>query len=164
MIMLIPTASPHNETLGHQIDYRYERGVEQAAQPSVRNSDIVSVLVSLRPTLKAAASTALAQQQADQALALSSPANVLGTLSAPQDYVTLSTGTSHWDAIAACETGGDWSANTGNGYSGGLQFDQSTWEAYGGLAYAPAAWMAAREQQIAVAEGMPASSWPNCYQ
>ena len=38
----------------------------------------------------------------------------------------------NWDAIAQCESGGNWSANTGNGYYGGLQFSQSTWEAYGG--------------------------------
>ncbi|NUU26104.1 MAG: hypothetical protein HOV68_32080, partial [Streptomycetaceae bacterium] len=39
---------------------------------------------------------------------------------------------STWDKVAACESSGDWSVNTGNGFSGGLQFTQSTWEEYGG--------------------------------
>ena len=43
---------------------------------------------------------------------------------------------STWNKVAACESSGDWSINTGNGYYGGLQFTQSTWEAYGGTAYA----------------------------
>ncbi len=43
-----------------------------------------------------------------------------------------------WDAIAGCEAGGNWAINTGNGYYGGVQFDQGTWEANGGLRYAPA--------------------------
>jgi len=62
------------------------------------------------------------------------------------------TGSGPWDRIAACESGGNWHTNTGNGYYGGLQFAQATWEATGGLQYAPRADLATREQQIAVAE------------
>jgi len=68
----------------------------------------------------------------------------------------------NWDAIAECESGGDWHINTGNGYYGGLQFAQSTWEANGGLAYAPRADLATREQQIAVASRLSLSAWPHC--
>ncbi|KFG77267.1 membrane protein [Streptomyces mutabilis] len=57
-----------------------------------------------------------------------------------------------WDAIAACESGGNWKANTGNGYYGGLQFAASSWVAAGGLQYAPRADLATRGEQIAVAE------------
>lgn len=57
-----------------------------------------------------------------------------------------------WDGIAACESGGNWSINTGNGYYGGLQFSSSTWASYGGTAYAARADLASRDQQIAVAE------------
>ncbi|WP_369179420.1 transglycosylase family protein [Streptomyces mutabilis] len=57
-----------------------------------------------------------------------------------------------WDAIAACESGGNWKANTGNGYYGGLQFAASSWVAAGGLEYAPRADLATRGEQIAVAE------------
>ncbi|WP_370318254.1 MULTISPECIES: resuscitation-promoting factor [unclassified Amycolatopsis] len=60
--------------------------------------------------------------------------------------------TGAWDRIAQCESGGNWSINTGNGYYGGLQFDRQTWNAYGGQQYAPTADKATREQQIAIAE------------
>lgn len=70
---------------------------------------------------------------------------------------------STWDALANCESGGNWAINTGNGYSGGLQFTPSTWAAYGGTG-APE--NASREQQIAVAERVQAGqgwgAWPAC--
>jgi len=73
------------------------------------------------------------------------------------------TPTSTWDSLAQCESGGNWSTNTGNGFSGGLQFTSSTWAAYGGTG-SPA--NASREQQIAVAERVQASqgwgAWPSC--
>ncbi len=56
-----------------------------------------------------------------------------------------------WDKIAQCESGGNWSTNTGNGYYGGLQFDVQTWLGSGGGAYAPNAAAASKAQQIAVA-------------
>jgi LysM repeat protein len=59
---------------------------------------------------------------------------------------------STWDAVADCESSGNWSINTGNGYYGGLQFSQSTWEAYGGLEYASSADQASKSEQIAIAE------------
>ncbi|GAB3939190.1 resuscitation-promoting factor [Corynebacterium tapiri] len=71
-----------------------------------------------------------------------------------------------WDSLAQCEAGGNWSINTGNGFSGGLQFTPSTWAAFGGTQYAPSAHMASREQQIAVAQKVQASqgwgAWPAC--
>jgi nucleoid-associated protein YgaU len=69
----------------------------------------------------------------------------------------------NWDAIAQCESGGNWSTSTGNGYYGGLQFTQSTWKAYGGTGSPQGA---SREQQIAVAErvlqGQGIHAWPVC--
>ncbi|MEU9692132.1 transglycosylase family protein [Amycolatopsis japonica] len=69
----------------------------------------------------------------------------------------------NWDAIAQCESSGNWNTNTGNGYYGGLQFSQSTWRAYGGTG---SAHNASREQQIAVAErvlqGQGIGAWPHC--
>ncbi len=59
---------------------------------------------------------------------------------------------STWDAVAQCESGGNWSINTGNGYYGGLQFSQSSWAAAGGTQYAARADLATKAQQIAVAE------------
>jgi hypothetical protein len=73
-----------------------------------------------------------------------------------------------WDALAQCESNGNWHINTGNGYSGGLQFHPGTWNAMGGGQYAPYAYLATREQQIAVAEQVLAAAggrftpWPGC--
>jgi hypothetical protein len=75
-------------------------------------------------------------------------------------------GSAVWDALAACEAGGDWSADTGNGYAGGLQFAPGTWLGSGGGFYAPSAAAATREEQIAVAEIVLAAqgwqAWPTC--
>ncbi|MDN3023088.1 transglycosylase family protein [Streptomyces sp. S.PB5] len=73
---------------------------------------------------------------------------------------------SEWDAVAQCESGGDWTINTGNGYYGGLQFSASTWAAYGGTAYASTADQASKAQQIQIAEkvlaGQGKGAWPVC--
>jgi nucleoid-associated protein YgaU len=68
-----------------------------------------------------------------------------------------------WDAVAQCESGGNWSINTGNGYYGGLQFSQSSWEAAGGLQYAARADLATKDQQIAVAEKLLALQGPGAW-
>ncbi|MEC3916976.1 transglycosylase family protein [Nocardia sp. CDC160] len=71
-----------------------------------------------------------------------------------------------WDALAKCESGGNWAINTGNGFYGGIQFDQGTWERQGGTRYAPRADLATREEQIAIAEVTRArqgwNAWPAC--
>ena len=63
----------------------------------------------------------------------------------------------NWDAMAQCESGGNWSANTGNGYYGGLQFNQATWDSNGGQTYAARADLATKAQQIAVADRVRAA-------
>lgn len=76
---------------------------------------------------------------------------------------TASAAVHNWDAVAQCESSGNWAANTGNGFFGGLQFTMSTWQAYGGTGN-PAA--ASRGTQIAVAErvlaGQGIGAWPVC--
>jgi resuscitation-promoting factor RpfB len=71
-----------------------------------------------------------------------------------------------WDSLAKCEAGGNWAINTGNGFYGGVQFDQNTWERNGGLRYASRADLATREEQIAIAEVTRArqgwGAWPVC--
>ncbi|HSK57564.1 MAG TPA: transglycosylase family protein [Actinomycetospora sp.] len=68
-----------------------------------------------------------------------------------------------WDALAECESGGDWSINTGNGFGGGLQFTDSTWRAFGGSGQPE---NASRAEQIRVAErvkaGQGMNAWPTC--
>ncbi len=81
--------------------------------------------------------------------------SLVGTTTAQADSV--------WDEVAACESGGNWSINTGNGYYGGLQFSQSTWEAYGGSGRAD---QASKSEQIRVAQatlqGQGPGAWPVC--
>ncbi|NYG07182.1 hypothetical protein BJ986_001669 [Phycicoccus badiiscoriae] len=71
-----------------------------------------------------------------------------------------------WDRVAACESGGNWSINTGNGYYGGLQFSAGTWDAYGGGRYAATANRATRAQQISIAQKVLSAqgpgAWPTC--
>ncbi|MCF2527589.1 transglycosylase family protein [Yinghuangia soli] len=73
---------------------------------------------------------------------------------------------STWDKVAQCESTGNWSINSGNGFYGGLQFTQSTWNEFGGGQYAARADQATKDQQIAVAEKVLASqgpgAWPVC--
>ena len=90
------------------------------------------------------------------AVATGAPLALAGTASAAPE--------SAWDRLAQCESGGNWSTNTGNGYYGGIQFNATTWRAFGGgsgLAH-----QASREQQIAVAERVLAkqgwNAWPAC--
>ncbi len=71
-----------------------------------------------------------------------------------------------WDRLAECESGGDWDANTGNGYYGGLQFSDRTWDGFGGERFASRADLASREQQIVIAERVLVEqgwgAWPTC--
>lgn len=73
---------------------------------------------------------------------------------------------SEWEAVAQCESGGNWSINTGNGYYGGLQFSASTWAGFGGTKYASTADQATKAQQIEIAEkvlaGQGKGAWPVC--
>jgi uncharacterized protein YabE (DUF348 family) len=73
---------------------------------------------------------------------------------------------STWDALAKCESGGNWAINTGNGFYGGVQFDQNTWARQGGLRYAPRPDLATREEQITIAAVTQARqgwhAWPTC--
>ena len=90
--------------------------------------------------------------------AIAAPLLATGTASAATS--------SEWDAVAQCESGGNWSINTGNGYYGGLQFSASTWAAYGGTQYASTADQASKAQQIEIGEKVLAAqgkgAWPNC--
>ena len=89
------------------------------------------------------------------AVAIGAPFAVAGTANAAPD--------SAWDKLAQCESGGNWKINTGNGYSGGLQFSASTWRAHGGKG---SPHNASRAEQIAVAERTLAAqgwnAWPSC--
>ena len=89
------------------------------------------------------------------AVVVGTPVALAGTAEAAPD--------SAWDKLAQCESGGNWSINTGNGYYGGLQFSPSTWRAFGGSGMPH---QASRGEQIAVAERTLAAqgwnAWPSC--
>jgi nucleoid-associated protein YgaU len=95
------------------------------------------------------------------AVAAGAAAVGLGVIATPAQAST-----HDWSGVAACESGGNWSINTGNGFYGGLQFTPSTWAANGGTAYAPRADLATPAQQVAVAERVLATqgvgAWPVC--
>jgi LysM repeat protein len=112
------------------------------------------------------------EQLADRAL----PANAQAAIAAAPQAIQTSRSTSSysapavpvsdgsvWDAIAQCESGGNWSINTGNGFYGGLQFTLSSWQGVGGSGYPN---QASREEQIARAEMLQArqgwGAWPVC--
>jgi len=92
---------------------------------------------------------------------------VVGAVAAGAPLVLAGTATaapeSAWDKLAQCESGGNWKINTGNGYYGGIQFNASTWRAYGGSGLPH---QASKSQQIAVAERTLAAqgwnAWPSC--
>ncbi|MGR7028096.1 transglycosylase family protein [Geodermatophilus sp. URMC 62] len=89
----------------------------------------------------------------------------LGVLSSPAAAAATTT-THDWTGVAQCESGGNWSINTGNGYYGGLQFSQPTWAGYGGTDLAPRADLATPGQQVQIAEevlaGQGIGAWPTC--
>lgn len=94
------------------------------------------------------------------------PASLAITAFGGASHQALAATDTEWNTVARCESGGNWGINTGNGYYGGLQFSQGTWEANGGLQYAPRADLATKQQQIAVAENVLRTqgkgAWPNC--
>ena len=137
-----------------------------ANRHQVSNPDVIAA--GLRLQLPASgqvpswmARAALAAVPAPAAPACALPANS----PAPVQAAASSDG-ANWAAIAACESGGNWSTNTGNGFYGGLQFTQQTWVAYGGGQYAGSANLATQAQQIAVAQRVLAAqgigAWPVC--
>jgi len=86
------------------------------------------------------------------------------TTPAPSSAPNYSSGGTVWDDLAKCESGGNWSINTGNGYYGGLQFDLGTWRGVGGSGYPH---QASREEQIHRATILRDrnggyGAWPSC--
>jgi len=116
-----------------------------------------------RAAMAASTPPAPVQQPSSLPVAISSsPSYSAGSYSGP----SYSGGGVNWDAIAACESGGNWGTSSGNGFYGGLQFSQGTWDAYGGGQYASTAAGASRSQQISVAQrvlaGQGIGAWPVC--
>lgn len=148
-------------------------GVWWANRHAVADPDLISVGQSLRLPVadrvaryarraRAAAPVPAAPQAPVQA----APAVSTDTTAAVPAPPAPSGGSVDWAAIAQCESGGNWAADTGNGFYGGLQFTESTWLGYGGGQYASSANLASEGAQIAVAErvlaGQGIGAWPVC--
>ncbi len=103
------------------------------------------------PDAPAGADTAAAAKTPDAAVGAKAPAGANTGASAPA-----MSNEAMWDAIAQCESTGNWSINNGNGYYGGLQFDVQTWLGAGGGDYAPNASLATKAQQIDIANRVKA--------
>jgi len=136
--------------------------ISAGARLRLPGSDKVTAVLD-RAARAAAAATA-------PAATVSSPSSVSSAVSTTAPAVTAVPAYSgsgvNWYAIAACESGGNWSTNTGNGFYGGLQFAEGTWLANGGGQYASTAAGASASEQIAVANRVLASqgigAWPVC--
>ena len=106
-------------------------------------------------------SRALSRSFRGSTVVLGAAAIGIGVLAAPA-----SAATHDWTGVAQCESGGNWSINTGNGYYGGLQFGSPTWLGHGGGEFAPRADLATPAEQIAVAERVlltqGVGAWPTC--
>ncbi|MET0920094.1 MAG: transglycosylase family protein, partial [Acidimicrobiia bacterium] len=146
-----PRHDPHAE---RPIAASFERKIERSEAAALERTT-AETLAAQQAAADAAAAVA-AEEAAAAAAAAAAPAPN-GTR--PADY---SSGSTMWDRIAQCESGGDWSINTGNGYYGGLQFSHATWLSAGGGQYAERADLATREQQIAIASALSLSNWPHC--
>jgi hypothetical protein len=107
-----------------------------------------------------------AEQEAAQAAALTATQTIVQNPPPPSAPVPSPSSEADWDAIAMCESGGNWHIDST--YDGGLQFHPNTWLGYGGGRYARYAWQATKEQQIAIAEkvldAQGPGAWPNCFQ
>jgi LysM repeat protein len=126
-----------------------------------RGQGIASAALGAIPQAAPAPTEPSPQQSSQQSS--SPPASSSTSSSAPAPS---SSGGVNWSAIAQCESGGNWSTNTGNGFYGGLQFTEQTWQAYGGGQYASRPDLATESQQIAVAQkvlaGQGIGAWPVC--
>ena len=150
------------------------------ARPAPRTDTFRGGLVSARGSSLESTTTATARAEAVEPRETGAPARLpmeatlvvvpaaapaSAPAAAPRPAATFSGG-SVWDALAKCESGGNWAINTGNGYYGGLQFSLGTWNGNGGAEFAAYPHQATRDEQIVVAERLRAARgyapWPAC--
>ncbi|WP_310470326.1 MULTISPECIES: transglycosylase family protein [unclassified Corynebacterium] len=141
-------------------DPHLDKGVEQVLQPGTPGHKRVSSIITLIDGVQTAQ-----EIQSEEIIHTAIPATIARGTKPVISVPAVSSG-SVWDKLAQCEAGGNWSINTGNGFSGGLQFAHSTWLGFGGAQYAPMAYLATREQQIEIAQKVQAvqgwGAWPAC--
>ncbi len=135
-----------------------------AAQAALEAEQAAAAQAKAEADAKAAAEAAArAQAEAQAAIAAVPPPAAPQPSGPPAPPVAQG---SVWDRLAQCETGGNWATNSVPGFSGGLGFANSSWDAFGGRQFTAYAWQASRDQQIVVAERILAAvgwrAWPGC--
>jgi uncharacterized protein YabE (DUF348 family) len=154
------------ESIGYDTVKREDAGMYSDQSETVRAGQAGSRKVVYRVTL---VNGEVAKRKALKVTVLRQPVDAIvrvGTKERPVATANFAGGSSVWDKLAQCEAGGNWAANTGNGYYGGLQFNLSTWHAYGGPGYPHTA---SRATQIAIATKVRDArggygAWPACSQ
>ena len=153
----LPAPMPPRRQRHHTLTRRLPRA--STSDPVITKSAAVADAATQHPPAPAPDSNATAAPPASADLAAEVPSNVADA--APQQW------NADWNAMAQKESSGNWSINTGNGFYGGLQFTQSTWEASGGLQFASRADLATPHQQMLVAEQtlktQGPGAWPNTF-
>lgn len=143
-----------------------EVGTVAPAADAVATEAALAFIAGLTAQAEQQASDARAQQAAEAAATERAGRRATPVASSAGRAAPVAATGGVWDRLAQCESGGDWSIDTGNGFSGGLQFLRSTWLGAGGGEYAPDAHLATREQQIDIASRVQASqgwgAWPGC--
>ncbi|WP_166185200.1 resuscitation-promoting factor [Paenarthrobacter ureafaciens] len=140
------------------------KGEEKVTQKGVAGSVVKTfklVLVDGREASRTLVSSNVTTQPVTEKVAVGTKARPVAAAKAAAPVSSGPTGAPNeamWDRIAQCESGGNWSINTGNGYYGGLQFSSPTWLANGGGAYAPTANLATKAQQIDIANRLYAKN------
>ncbi|WP_150110062.1 resuscitation-promoting factor [Crystallibacter crystallopoietes] len=142
--------------------YEDEKVVTRAGVPGERTKTYAIVLVDGKETERELESNRVTAEPVSQKV-------TVGTKERPAPEAPAADNTNvggTWQALAQCESGGNWSINTGNGYYGGLQFSESSWIGAGGGKYAPLPHMASASEQIATAEVLRSNGgwghWPAC--
>ncbi len=142
--------------------YTDQTKVKTAGQPGQRLVTVEQTLIDGKVAASKQISSEVTRAAVDQILLVGTKARPATTSSGGSAGSTAGginlARAAMWDAVAQCESGGNWSINTGNGYYGGLQFSASTWLAYGGGQFAARADLASRAQQITVANRVYAGS------
>ena len=146
--------------------YEGEEKVSAKGTPGEKVTVFETVLVDGREVSRTLVSETVSVQPVAAKIAVGTKKKETKPAPAPASPGGTAPAGGNWAALAQCESGGDWHINTGNGYSGGLQFSVSSWLGAGGGQYAPIAAGATPEQQIAVAEKLRANGgwghWPAC--
>lgn len=155
-----PIYALNHDAIDHPDVLRIGQELDIPAEPDAVDVDAIDIPGQGAPAGSADRSQASSDGQA------TSQGTQESTSASPEPQPSQSASGSVWDRLAQCESNGNWSTNTGNGFYGGLQFHPQTWAAHGGNQYAPNAHLASRGQEIAIAERVLASqgwsAWPAC--